>query len=360
MKINQDNYEQYFLDFAEGSLSPEMEKELEDFLQANPDLRPLLSDLDLSPLPAAEIHNHALKQNLKKNIRPTKQINEANAEEWMIRQVEGLLDEKEEKELAEFIWLNPAYAYDQEKFRQAKLLPDLSVTYYRKEQLKKKAALLPIFRLSWLVPAAAALVLLFIGIRYLQQPAEIVPNPDKKTVAEIPVTDVSKKENLVNENLVNERQQSSETAFAMNTPAVQPVVTSVSPDTRSASFRLKPSKAGILETNNQLLTALFSDNPYTLSIVRFPEEKEKPMIAKVFNNMVAQVKDGFNSQVEQTNIDKTDFSLWGLARVGVNGYNSVADRDLELYVHRGEDGKVTSYALVEQDRLLMEKNLGKN
>ena len=39
MKITQDNYEQYFLDHAEGTLSPEMEKELSDFLEANPDLK---------------------------------------------------------------------------------------------------------------------------------------------------------------------------------------------------------------------------------------------------------------------------------------------------------------------------------
>jgi hypothetical protein len=76
--------------------------------------------------------------------------------------------------------------------------------------------------------------------------------------------------------------------------------------------------------------------------------------------MVARAKDGFNGQLERSNIDKTDFSLWNLAKVGVDGYNTVTDRELELFVHRDGNGKVTSYALIEQDRLVVEKSLGKN
>ena len=76
--------------------------------------------------------------------------------------------------------------------------------------------------------------------------------------------------------------------------------------------------------------------------------------------MIGQIKGGISNQAKLDNIDKSDFSLWTLAKAGISGYNSISDRELELYVHRDEEGKVTSYALIEQDRLLMEKNLDKN
>jgi len=60
MRITQDNYEQYFLDHAEGNLSPEMERELADFLDANPDLKPILDEYDPSPLQTRELRNELL------------------------------------------------------------------------------------------------------------------------------------------------------------------------------------------------------------------------------------------------------------------------------------------------------------
>jgi hypothetical protein len=360
MKINQDNYEQYFLDHAEGNLSPEMEKELEDFLQANPDLRALLDDFDPSPQPLIEMQNEALKRRLKKSITPTLNIDENNSEEWMIRQLEGLLDEMEENELAKFISLNPAYAYDQEKFRQAKLVPDLSVTFTRKEQLKKKGAVAPILRLAWLVPAAAALVLIFIGIRYLQQPAEIISNPVEEAVAAIPVPE---------QETVSPEPSPQQLAASASSNDVKTIINESIPGDpvlagnypKASSFRMEPASVkavSIIETAD--IEPGISLVAYNLSPVSFKEQKERPLFAKVFNNMVDQAKESILNQPVIENIEKSDFSLWTLAKAGVSGYNSITDRDLELYVHRDEEGKVTSYALIEEDRLLMEKNLGKD
>ena len=92
----------------------------------------------------------------------------------------------------------------------------------------------------------------------------------------------------------------------------------------------------------------------------FPEEKEKSLIAKVFSNMVNRTRDEIKQQTNLDELDKTDFSLWNLAKAGVNGFNSISDRDLELYVHRDAEGNVKSYALIEDDRLLMGKTLDKN
>src|SRR5512138_3980744 len=146
MKINQDNYEQYFLDHAEGNLSPEMEKELSYFLEANPDLKAVLEEFDASPLQTVDLTNENLKARLRKHLSLTDHIREDNADEWMIRDIEGLLDESEEKELAEFLSLNPAYRFDYKIFGSTKLSPDISVVYRRKKELKKKVTHLPVRR----------------------------------------------------------------------------------------------------------------------------------------------------------------------------------------------------------------------
>ncbi|MCH8330874.1 MAG: hypothetical protein IH946_05760 [Bacteroidetes bacterium] len=43
MKINENNYEEYFFDFVEGNLSPSQQKELTAFLENYPELNAELS-----------------------------------------------------------------------------------------------------------------------------------------------------------------------------------------------------------------------------------------------------------------------------------------------------------------------------
>jgi hypothetical protein len=356
MKINQDNYEQYFLDHAEGNLSPEMERELEEFLEANPDLKAILEDFSISPILTDNIHSESLKLRLKKNILATDHINEQIADEWMVRQMEGLLDETEEKELAEFIRLNPAYAYDQEKYRQAKLVPDPSITYSKKQLLKKKAAVLPLLRRTWLVTAAAAVILLFFGIRYSQGP--VVPPGTPSQLAGTP----SHSTETPSQPTGTPSQPTGTPSRSAETPSHSTETPSQYTGTPShpTPLRLKPATADNFEI--ALTTAMPELNitAYNISPVQFTAEKKKSLIGKVFNNMLAQAKEGLSRKAEFENLDNPDFSLWSLAKAGINGYNSIADRDLELFVHRDEEGKVTSYALIEQDHLLLEKSLGKN
>ena len=52
MKINRDNYEAYFLDYHEGQLSPEMEKEVLAFVEINPDLMDVFNEFEAVTLVA--------------------------------------------------------------------------------------------------------------------------------------------------------------------------------------------------------------------------------------------------------------------------------------------------------------------
>ncbi|MCK9398934.1 MAG: hypothetical protein M0Q51_02920 [Bacteroidales bacterium] len=349
MYINQDNYEQFFLDHAEGNLSPEMERELTDFLEANPDLKPVLKDFDPSPLPFEEFNNDSLKKRLKKNIHPTGHIDQDNVDEWMIRDVEGLLNEAEENELKEFLSLNPAYSFDHKLFGYTKLLPDLSISYRRKNELKKEGAYFPVKHLFWLLPSAAAVILLFIGIRFFQQPEVKTVPPVNLNVSEIPE---SKPSQIAAQVSIPEMKKEIK---AIKNPSRDQIAEIA----RSISFRLKPfaDQASIAAHPTEDV-ALSMSGRKSLSIITI-DKKEPSLIARVFSNMLDQARGGIRKQANFDKILKPDFNFWSFAKAGISGYNSISDRDLELYMRKDEDGKVKSYALIDQDRLLWSKDLNK-
>ena len=345
MKINQNNYEQYFLDHAEGNLSQEMERELMLFLEANPDLKPILDAYDPSPIQKAEIHNDFLKKKLKKKPQATHHINEGNIDEWMIGHVEGLLKDDEEKEREEFIALNPAYGYDQKLYRLTRLSPDPTVTFNRKEKLKKKGIMFAAYRLAWLVPAAAALILIFIGIRYFQHSEYENPTP-------IPTPVIA--------SVVEDPGTPSQETPSVGTPSHGTPSQETPPQvSRPGSFRLKLARASTVTLPERDEETGIKVLAYDYSPVVTTEVKDRPIIGKAFGNLIAQVRNVFDNNTKSDKKDKSEFGFWSIAKAGVEGYNSISDRDLELFVSRNDEGKVTSYTLIEEDRLLLNRSLNK-
>jgi hypothetical protein len=345
MKITRDNYEQYFLDYAEGNLSPEMEEELSYFLKENPDLKSLLEDFDHSPVPDDEVIVNPIKKNLKKYIIPTVHISEDNVDEWMIRDLEGLLNGSEENELKEFLSLNPAYSFDYKIFWHTKLSPDLSVSYRNKKELKKKTARFPVIRLTWLIPAVAAMVLLFISIRHFTRPQINVDHQVVPAIATLPplpspeIASLEKRSSQIKKQVVDTGTPSPERA---NTSKIKPIST----------------KEIIIHnpTNTKSLDlACFEYSP-----IQADGKKDRSLVGKVVNNMLAQAREGLGSRAKTVKAGKSDFSFWSIAKAGINGFNSMSDRELELYVRKDESGKVKSYALVEEERLILSKELNKN
>jgi hypothetical protein len=65
-----------------------------------------------------------------------------------------------------------------------------------------------------------------------------------------------------------------------------------------------------------------------------------------------------NTRVKELRRPRMNF--WSVISSGIRGYNTITDRDIELLVKRDDEGKITSYALLEQDRLIMSRYLDKN
>jgi hypothetical protein len=136
--INRHNYEAFFLDYHEGSLSPEQVAELLLFLEQNPDLKERFSGFENIILPQDSNEGFTGKDKLKKSI-----ITPANCETYFISDTEGMLSVSERKALDRFLLDHPEYIKTYRLYQQAKLEPGLTDVYHGKSGLRKGKAFDP-------------------------------------------------------------------------------------------------------------------------------------------------------------------------------------------------------------------------
>jgi len=153
--INEANCEEFFIAHAEGLLTAEHQRLLENFLQQNPGRRrdlELYSKTRLSP----EAITFENKSSLKKTAEP---ITAENCEEFCIAAVEGLLAKDQLAELERFLQSHPEQAKVYAQFQQTRLVADASIVFEDKASLKRRAGsrLMPV----WRAAAAVAVLLIF-------------------------------------------------------------------------------------------------------------------------------------------------------------------------------------------------------
>ena len=172
--ITRENYEAFYLDFLEGTLSKEMERAFLAFLDANPDLQ--ISD---DELPILEEETTSLtefeKLLLKKNESLNSLITKENIEFFLVAQLENQLSEGEKQELERWLALHPEFLKDKALYAKT-ILPQEKVNYLHKSDLYQDAKIIPLWAR---VSSIAASVILLIGIgSYLSLNAIDVENPN--------------------------------------------------------------------------------------------------------------------------------------------------------------------------------------
>lgn len=160
MNIHLNNYEAYFLDYHEGSLSRALVKELMEFLSRHPELREEFESFEPITLKDAETIKYDEKETLKKQFTG---INTNNFEEYAIEYIEGTLPAALQNELKTFITQNPHYQKELELYAKTKLTPDTSIVFEDKFSLKRKNRK----PAAWYYWSAAASVALIIGFYFL-------------------------------------------------------------------------------------------------------------------------------------------------------------------------------------------------
>ena len=163
MNINSNNYESWFLDYYEGALSVEQVSELFLFLEKYPELKHEFDSFTLVSLPKpTEVFS--LKNSLRKNT-----VTLENYTAFLIAELEGDLNLQERVALKSFMEVYPELEKDKLLFSKT-ILQKEAVVYAEKRNLKK-----PVlaehgknFNAVWI--AAAAMILLLIGVYFIQAP----------------------------------------------------------------------------------------------------------------------------------------------------------------------------------------------
>ena len=187
MKISINNYEAYLIDYMDGRLNNAEIQQLKAFcVQNHIDFEELTEDL---PVLESTDDTFDEKEYLFKNkIISFGSINEDNYEERFIAYQELLLDGEEEREVEEFADKNPFLLKDLRIYGNCRLEPDTAIVFKDKENLKKKAVILPLYAK---IAAAVAVIAVLFGLFWLpkneddnanQQPVlvELTPEPSEK------------------------------------------------------------------------------------------------------------------------------------------------------------------------------------
>ena len=173
MNINRNNYEEYFLLYADNELSPVERKVVEIFVQENIDLKEefLMIKMTLN-VPDEEI-KLSDKSFLQKKAEPL--INENNYEEIFVLYHDDELSISQKTEVDNFVADHAELKAAFNLIEKATFAPDLSISFPDKNSLYKKeksGRVVPIF--IWRSMAAAVVIGfgLWAGIAYFNNPAE--------------------------------------------------------------------------------------------------------------------------------------------------------------------------------------------
>ena len=160
MRLNRYNYEEFFILYLDNELDAEGRREVEAFVQENPDLKAELDMVMQSKLTPDTDISFADKGSLLRFDNAS--ISLANYEEWLTSYIDNELTGDERKSVEEFVVLNPSIQKELNLLQQAKLQPEEIVFPY-KESLYRRTEKARVISIRWVRIAAAAVLLLAFG-----------------------------------------------------------------------------------------------------------------------------------------------------------------------------------------------------
>jgi hypothetical protein len=356
MKINRNNYEQYFIDHMDGRLDASLIVEFNHFLDLNPDLKAELESFENIDVNIDESFTFSEKDSLKKEvILSTTHINVANFENYFIASFEGDLSEVEQVELSSFLNLNPALQSQFDLFGISKASFDASITFADKKSLKKYPLL--ILR-NWYKPIgiAASLILLF-GIFNILQPLKIENQQTER--AAVPTQMLNNQ--LENFTLNYQYPPISQKAYLISANHTEELIPIEALSIMSTIQLPTKSLIASLSITDPINATLFAKNEYDflakelmikkeLLLATFgetnpsaQEKLEKSLWAKTFKKR-RRNKDGDEGLGDENK--KAKINLWTFASMGIEGFNAVTGSNVNIERKLNKEGERKKYILV--------------
>lgn len=341
MKITRKNYEAYFLDFYEKNLSPEQVAELFVFLEQNPDLKEEFESFENIGLVADENIRFEPKKALKKNeLIPTDHIHAGNYEEYLVRDLEGDLSEDENIEMRAFIEINPKTKLEYNIYRSTFLKPDNSIRFENKEKLKKTGFFVIHRREVIAGFSIAATIILLLGIYF-----GFLEKPEQRDSA----NKVEKLKPILFDGSSNQKMTSAQSYFPGNIEARK--ITGIEPSGIAANEnpdrpKLSPI-AGLqprpVKTIEWVRTDMILDHPELRNseFALQSDDLKTPGQRSFASRFLA----GLVSKVIRVDMPKRKSFL----EYTIEGYNFIADKEVELQKTVDVSGHVIAYSLNGQN-----------
>ncbi len=390
-QVNELNYEEYLLNETEGLLNAEEISAIEEFISINPQFEKERRLYALAHLSVDDNFVFEAKESLKIRAIPVGAIDAETFETFMARDLEGDLNPDEKLHFAEFMKYNPQLQKDQEIYKHTILNAETDIVFEDKNSLKR-TAVIPMRRLVYYALSAAASLALIFSIYFLldrntipQQVAEQgkVKSTVNKVITE-PIKALPENQVAVNiqqpSDIVSTRKQKTDNITNAKTlngnsnkiGLQEPLAYS----NRNTVDLLKAKSAREITTRSYVepqftfirVSQMYSNKNrefyYNLKLADELQyarlnEKDKNPGRTILNSALEKVGVLFASnRVAQPQEEKSSFSMWTVAQLGVQTYNKITSSDVDLGLHKDDSGKVVGYNL-ESARFEIDKDLNK-
>jgi hypothetical protein len=187
MEINRNNYEEYFLLYADNELSPTEKKVVEIFLQENIDLKEEFLMIKMT-INSPEEEVKLIDKSFLSKKEPSF-INENNYQEIFVLYFDNELSPLQKTEVENFVTENPKYKTEFELIGTAKLISDNSIVYPDKKQLYRKeesGKVIPLILRRAMVAAAFIGFGLWISISYFNKTEKNTPVASQRNIIKQP------------------------------------------------------------------------------------------------------------------------------------------------------------------------------
>lgn len=359
MEINLNNYQAYFLDHLEGRLNPAQEELLLVFLEEHPELKQELDDYKEVFIPADSTSMPA-KESLKKQVVPFGAVNEGNINLMLVQEMEGQLDQDEISDLKNFLNANPAYEYDRRIFGLTRLKPDLEIIYPAKQNLKKRSFILINGSFIRTFSAIAAAILIFFALRSVISPSgqrDILP-----AISQLEPMNIQSINQTLPTASINTRNPAQRQISDIYSDAGKSAVPISHEEIYKRQENIAKMKLlGTAQISNEFGTLAFIPemrlSTYNNNVSGLDEPKRHSIAGMVIFNFANKAKNIVKGLVAPEKDAMHNMNFWNLADLGLKGYNAISDRNIELFVEKNPSGKVESYSLVEENKILLSKVL---
>lgn len=323
-EITRHNYEEFFLDYLEGTLSSLQSIALADFLTKNPDLKVELEEMECPVF---------LKDNVQVNSEFLKEIPfRESFDDFCIARLEGDLSVSNEIAFVAFLEKNESFKKENEVYNKTILLADNNLVFSDKNKLKRSSRKVAFWWSFSRLGVAASLILLFSLWSIFYQFEDDYSN-EKKITAKVETAITKSKEITESsvpieiETLVKPEQkivQTEEKTSPKDRPK-ETINTQVNEakiqDVEEVAERITPLH---LSSNTQLVAIANSVNP--AMEIDIPKEKKTEINSQ--NNGLAQLGMSWKSSMPEKKVQKS--VLFAIAKYGVDKLGEIAGKNVQL------------------------------